>query len=157
GPMKWAAMRRKARFGFAILKNFAPCPGHVDAAAKLVEAFRYGTNSLRVHPGFGRIVKYPDVKQRRFGVEQERADIFRCADFTERRQIVPMVLELPALHRISVVVWHKVLEALASPHRRRGHSRRIEYFQPIERATIRLRQSLALRRAGDERLKQARG
>jgi hypothetical protein len=43
-----------------------------------------------------------------------------------------VVLELPALHRISVVVRREVLEALAGSHRRCSDDGRFDRLQPCE-------------------------
>jgi hypothetical protein len=74
GPMKSAGLRPEAGFRFAIIEDFTPRPGHIDAAAELVQPFGDGTYPMRFHPRFGRLGECPNVKERRLGVEQDRAD-----------------------------------------------------------------------------------
>ena len=72
--MKDATARQRSRFRLLRHEDFAPRPGHVDSASELVKPFGNGANPLRIRLSFRRIDKRPSVKQRRFGVEQDRAD-----------------------------------------------------------------------------------
>ena len=109
-PMNDAPGRCQSHVSILRWDNFTPRPGHVDSASELVEPVGAAANPLRIRLSFRRIVKRPSVKQRRFDVEQDRADGLGRADFADPLRV--------AADGVEVVIRHIVPEALANPHGR---------------------------------------
>lgn len=132
-----------------LVEHFAPGPGHIDTAPKLVQQGGDAADGGGEFAALFEVARLPQVVQRHRCVEEMRlCGLPGCTNLADAGGI--------AAHGIHVVVLHILDEATTRPRPRRGDERRLECFQPLKCRAVVVRHAAAARATGKQRLKQAR-